>query len=350
MDNYEKLRESKIVYEYINDLLENGNFEMREEYSEALKTTMGVMADIYTNTHILMKDNKEERGLLNTELNCPCCSRDVIISDLITYGYLCEGCDENYYLCEGDLNYEWYFRDKNKDKLKEDVLLELSYSKDEGNVVIGTESSSGAKYKCNSVSDLANAVECYAKSYLTYDNNETYYIEVWLTENDREQGNGFRYSDVYTDKEKAIEAAKELIDTNGYSFVEVVKENPKVSVFCTDGETEELISYDKYYNKIYKVSHEELNEYIENWTNKEEQKFDYDLLYCEDNGSYIAVDNYEGECYVEEFETEAQAVFWLNTNIPAEQIQFNVISKDIIEKVYDKVKVGVKEGESTNEM
>lgn len=218
MDNYEKLRESKIIYEYINDLLENGNFEMHDEYRDALNTTMSVMADIYTNTHILMQDNKEERLLLNTDLNCPHCSSNVIISDLIPYAYVCERCDENYYLCEGDLNYEWYFNDKYKIKLK---------------------------------------------------NNSK----------------------------------------------------------------EDTSMYNKYYSKIYKVSPEKLHEYVENWTNKKEQNYNFDLLYCEKNGIYIAVDNRSGECYVEEFETEAQAVFWLSSDVPVEEIKFNVISTDIIEKV-----------------
>lgn len=335
MDNYEKLRESKLVYEYINDLLENGNFEMSEEYEQALNTTMSAMANIYTNTHIMMKDDKEEIELLKTDLNCPCCSGNVIISDLITYGYVCEKCDENYYLCEGDLAHEWYFEDKYKRKLKEDVLLEISYDKNENNVIIGTETSSGAKYDCKNISDLARAVESYANSYLTYENEETYSIEIWETDDDREQGNCFKYLDTYNNKNEAIEEAKKLIRMNGYSFIEVVKDNPKFTVFSSDGESEKTSFYHRYYNRIFKVSREELNEYIDNWENKTGNYYNFDLLYCEtEDGTYIAVDNYSGECYVEEFETEAQAVFWLNTNVPAEEIQFNIISKDIIEKVY----------------
>lgn len=335
MDNYEKLRESKLIYEYINDLLENGNFEIPEEDEYSLNATMGIMANIYINTHIMMKDDKEEIELLKTDLSCPCCFENLMISDLISYGYVCEKCDEKYYLCEGDLNYEWYFKDKYKNKLKEDVLLEISYDKNTNNVIIGTDTSSGVKYECKNVSDLASSVECYAKSYLTYDDKETYFIKIWKTAKDKEQEIFLKYFDTYNDKNEAIKETKKLIKTNGYNFVEVVRDNSKSIVFSSDGENEKTSFYHRYNNRIFKVSREELDQYIDNWKNKKEQRYDFDLLYCENkNGTYIAVDNYDGGCYVEEFETEAQAVFWLNTNVPAEEIKFNIISKDIIEKVY----------------
>ena len=82
-----------------------------------------------------------------------------------------------------------------------------------------------------------------------------------------------------------------------------------------------------------------MNEYVDRWTDKKELNLNYSLFYCQkENFCYVAVDNSSGECFVEEFETEAQAVYWLDTNIEAEYIPFTVISKDILELSIDTTK------------
>lgn len=286
MDNYEKLKEAKVIYEYINDLLENGNFEMREEYLESLKKTQSIMADIYANTHFLMQKNTDEYELLETDLNCPHCSKNVVLSDIITYEYLCEKCDENYYLCEGDLNYEWYYDNERK----KDIL------------------------------------------------NKSYTIRIWETEELRNTGESFDYLKTFYNKDDAINEAKIIISRENYAYLEVLDNEDKL-IFDTDGINEEYYEKHKYQTKIYKVSPEELNEYVDRWTDKKELNLDYSLLYCQkENFCYVAVDNSSGECYVEEFETEAQAVYWLDTNIEAEYIPFTVVSKDIIELSIDTTK------------
>ena len=357
MDNYEKLKETKIIYEYLNDLLTNGNFEIPEDYEKSLKITMSAMADMYSNIHSLMYKYSEEYEQLKTNLACPCCDKDVIISDLITYAYVCDRCDENYYLCEGDLNHEWYFEDKNDEKLEDDFDLELSYDAEEKNVIIGTESSSGAEYECRNIADLKKAIESYAYNYINYENEETYSIKIWETEELRDMGEAFNYLKTYYSKEDAIDDAIKIMDRFGYAYLEVLKDNDDSLVFGTDGVEHTYYNESKYQNKIYKVTHDELTKYVNDWTNKNLNENHYDLLYCEDNGKFVAVDNRSGDCFVEEFQTEAQAVFWLDGDITVDEIPFFIIPKDIVEKVIDTTKNNNKitdfennEGGVTNEI
>lgn len=216
MKNYEIIKEAKIAYEYINDLLSNGDFEIGEDSVEYLKKSMNALGDMYENTYHLMFTNRQEEEILKTDLNCPCCNtKNLYISDLIHYAYVCVRCDENYYLCEGDLNHEWYF-----------------------------------------------------------DNNRK--LEINEKSEDK-----------------------------------------------------------KYSHDIYKVTKEELNQYIEDWHHKDTNKYKYELLYCEDDGRFIAVDNCSGDCWTEDFETEAQAVFWLNSDEDVAYIPFSIIPKRIVERVID---------------
>lgn len=286
MDNYEKLKESKVIYEYINDILQNGNLEMRDDYLESLNKTISIMAEIYENSHFLMQKNTDENKLLETDLNCPHCSKNVVLSDIITYEYLCEKCDENFYLSEGDLNYEWYYDNKRK----KDML------------------------------------------------NNSYTIRIWKTEELRDIGESFNYFETFYNKDDAINEAKMIMSRENYAYLEVLDNKDKL-IFGTDGINEEYYKKQKYQTKIYKVSPEELKEYIDRWTEKKELNLDYSLLYCQEgNFCYVAVDNSSGECFVEEFEKEAQAIYWLDTKIEAEYIPFTVISKDILELSIDTTK------------
>ena len=63
--------------------------------------------------------------------------------------------------------------------------------------------------------------------------------------------------------------------------------------------------------KIYKVSIEEIVNYIEAWTERKED--DRSLLYAEDKEKhyFIGVDNLTGNCWVEEFKTKKQCIKWL---------------------------------------
>lgn len=53
--------------------------------------------------------------------------------------------------------------------IKDDIELEIVFSKEESTVYIGTPNSSGAKYKCETIGDLKNSIESYIESYIDYD-------------------------------------------------------------------------------------------------------------------------------------------------------------------------------------
>ncbi len=67
--------------------------------------------------------------------------------------------------------------------------------------------------------------------------------------------------------------------------------------------------------EIYKVSIEEIGEYIEAWTERKED--DRNLLYAENKEKhyFVAVDNLTGNCWVEEFKTEKKALKWLTEGL-----------------------------------
>lgn len=339
MTKYEILKRTKIIYEYLNDLLNNGDFEINNEYMSYVNKTMDVIKDMYENTYHLMYVNKEEHNFLNTDLQCPCCEEKVLISDLINYAYVCDRCDENYYLCEGNLNHEWYFEDDKDEKLNEDFNLELSYDAKNNNIIIGTESSSGVQYECQNIADLKNVIASYVCNYINYENRETYSIKIWETEELRNQGLSFEYLETYYSKENAIDDAQRIMDRFGYAYLEVIKDSDNSVVFGTDGKEENYYNEEKYQNRIYKVSRDELNKYINDWSDKQLAKDSYDLLYCKDTDyNYIAIDNTSGDCYVEEFETESQAVFWLDADMLAEEIPYSIIPKRVLECVIDTTK------------
>ena len=346
LNNYEVLRETKACYEYFNDILNNCGFKLNQNIVQGIKRSILVLEDLYNITYTKIKEKEKEQ--LQTDLECPHCSNNVVISDLIDYAYLCNECDENLYLGEGDLNYEWYFESDKLSKLRESFLLEIGFDKDEKQVYIGTEDSSGAEYDCSTNVELKNAINSYIENYLIDDeiDKDGYSIKIWETENDRNLGESFEYLKTFNSVNDAIQEAKKLISREGYACVEVIKEDDELTIFYTDGTNEEYINHNQYANEIYKVDYDFLHEYIDNWSNKKDLNCDYDLLYCETDGIYIAIDNTKGECYTEEFSTEDQAVLWLNTSLSPEEIKKSIIPNGIRKVVINKIKKEKEFGES----
>ena len=58
--------------------------------------------------------------------------------------------------------------------IRDDIELEVVYSKEEKIVYIGTPSSSGAKYKCETIDDLKKSIDSYIESYVEYDKIPTH--------------------------------------------------------------------------------------------------------------------------------------------------------------------------------
>ena len=61
MSDFETLKELKICYEYINDLLDNCDYISNEDYNtrNSLHKTLNVLQDLYSNCYEVMASNKE---------------------------------------------------------------------------------------------------------------------------------------------------------------------------------------------------------------------------------------------------------------------------------------------------
>lgn len=127
MNNYEVLKECKIVYEYLQDLLENCEYIGDEDTKsiELLKdrntiiNTIDLMEKLYNKAY-QNEESKEELGeevVYNETLkpksavNCPHCGKEMYVSDIIDYAYVCPNCDENFYSMECDNGYAWWNED-----------------------------------------------------------------------------------------------------------------------------------------------------------------------------------------------------------------------------------------------
>lgn len=277
IDNFEILKEIKIIYEYTNDLIENSDLKNIKKNEHYLLKMKELMSDVYYDTYKEMEKTIENRKLL-TSCNCPKCSSFVKISDLIDYEYVCTDCDENFYWPEGDIGKQWY---------------------------------------------LSN-------------NDRQYYIKIWETENDRECGIAFNFTEEYKLKNEAISTAKELIDRENYAYVEVINKETENIIYGTDGYVEDFYGF-KNNNVpfIYKVNVAFLNNYMENWFKKQKSNIDSDLIYCEDGNKFIAIDNSSGYCYTEEFYNEKEAILWLMSELDIEDEKFKNINKDLKKYVKD---------------
>ena len=167
MTYYEILKESKIVYEYLIDILDNSDIQLLDNNQGKIKEFLTVISDIYENAYSQTKEyNKND---LMTVCNCPKCQNKLLISDLIDYTYLCDNCDENYYYIEVENNNKWYLTNDNNENLNKSFNIGLSYNKDTKKLYIGTEDSSGAKYVCNDIDDIKEAVSDYIFEYIIFD-------------------------------------------------------------------------------------------------------------------------------------------------------------------------------------
>lgn len=143
MTNYEILKECKHCWEYLQDLEENNDY--MNENRHIIEKTIDLIEELYTDTWEKMKNDNKEYKQLETNVSDRY-GHKMIISDLISYAYLCEECDENMYLFEGDTNYTWWFDDKKDidyqleevvEKKVQHLKNELKYVK-ERNEVCGT--------------------------------------------------------------------------------------------------------------------------------------------------------------------------------------------------------------------
>ena len=137
---------------------------------------------------------------------------------------------------------------------------------------------------------------------------DDYRIEMWETENDREQGFSTSYDEHFNIFNDALKMARDLYGDDELASIMIM--NHDESVYCRDKDT-----YETFYiknDKFSKVPQAILDEYIDNWMDHKDLPINEDKMYSNQLGSgYIAVDNSTNECYVEEFDTEEQAQKWL---------------------------------------
>lgn len=151
--------------------------------------------------------------------------------------------------------------------------------------------------------DLAYVNMSLLKDYL-----KEYTIEIWETEEDRDQGYGFIFDKTFDNLDDAIKEARHLYRKNNYASIEVIDEDNK-AFFCKDSESEEFYGEN---GKISKVDAVIVDEYIDNWMDHKQLPTNDRKIYCQMiAGGYLAVDNSRDECFVEEFDTEKEAQDWL---------------------------------------
>ena len=233
MTYYETLKESKIVYEYLIDILDNADIQLLDNNQGKIKEFLTVISDIYENAYSQTKEyNKND---LMTVCNCPKCQNKLLISDLIDYTYLCDNCDENYYYIEVENNNKWYLTNDNNENLNKSFNIGLSYNNATKKLYIGTEDSSGAKYVCNDIDDIKEAVSDYIFEYINYD---TFSIKIWETEEDRDAKEFIVLDGTYYDLKDAVARLKKVMSRQDYVFAEIENEYGEL-FYSTDGVNEE---------------------------------------------------------------------------------------------------------------
>ena len=170
MNNFETLRETKVAYNYINDILKNSEIRMDTESVKEMKNALDILDMIYSGAYSNIKNNDLRKEQLKTDACCKNCHNHLLVSDNIDYSYQCEECDENFYDFETITDNVWYKDEKKKHlQLPSSFYLEAEFDKDNKRIWISTENSSGAEYDCENADDFAKAMEIYCNNYLTYD-------------------------------------------------------------------------------------------------------------------------------------------------------------------------------------
>lgn len=168
MSNFETMREAKVAYNYINDILENSEIRMDTQTAKELENSLEILGDIYNAAHSNLEAPDKEEQLL-TDACCKNCDNKLFISENIEYSYQCLECDENFYDFEAIGDSIWY-KDEKKEHLPlpNSFSINVEYNKDDKSIWIGSEDGSGAEYSCENADDFVKKMETYCNNYLTY--------------------------------------------------------------------------------------------------------------------------------------------------------------------------------------
>lgn len=173
MSDYELLKATKIAYNYINDILESSEVELDVKKVNKLSDVTEILSRLYDVAYSNIENDKNKGEQLVTNACCKDCNNNLLISDNVDYSYQCKICDENYYDFEVITDNVWY-EDKRKEyfNLPSSFRLDIYFDKDKELIYIGTENSSGVKYKCNDTKDFIKNMEIYCDNYLSLDDEK----------------------------------------------------------------------------------------------------------------------------------------------------------------------------------
>lgn len=107
MTEWEIIKECKQAWELLNDLHDNCQVASDNDLLN-MKKCQNSLENVYTNTWEMMSENTKDCELLKTNVKCPRCNKELYVSDLIGYAYLCPSCDENMYYTECECEKEWW--------------------------------------------------------------------------------------------------------------------------------------------------------------------------------------------------------------------------------------------------
>lgn len=93
MKKKEQLKILKEIYEYLEKLANDSG--------KQLDSMLIRIADMYEKIY-----DEIEKIELNCGCDCPKCHKELLVSDLITYTYLCDDCEENFYYHEVEVKEE----------------------------------------------------------------------------------------------------------------------------------------------------------------------------------------------------------------------------------------------------
>lgn len=110
MTEWEIIKECKQAYELLNDLHDNIQIASDNDLLN-INRCMNSLYNVYTNAWEMMSENTKECELLKTNVKCPRCNKELYISDVIGYAYLCPSCDENMYYTECECGKSWWNND-----------------------------------------------------------------------------------------------------------------------------------------------------------------------------------------------------------------------------------------------
>ena len=107
MTEWEIIKESKQAWELLNDLFENSQIASDNDKSN-MRRCMNSLSNVYGIAWEMMSENTKDYELLKTNVKCPRCNKELYVSDLIGYAYLCPNCDENMYYTECETERFWW--------------------------------------------------------------------------------------------------------------------------------------------------------------------------------------------------------------------------------------------------